>query len=220
MLENVAAGSGDIQSDSSDGNLVSQATQHFTAIVLVDYDNIRPIAEQATNDAADNLIRIREWIADALTQIPVKVNEVSLRIYGGWTDEQGTLTRKGNWVLASLSNVRGLLNGVRYLPYLPISIAAKQLRLKGLYRTNRSLPEQKMVDTLMAVDALHFCEGEPVVLAIATDDDDLVPVLLAASMKHCKACCLLRFRRKGEALNDEALDDQGVRVIKLGALPR
>ncbi len=183
------------------------------AVVLVDYDNLKPIDERATKDVTDNLIQIREWIAVALPSVPIKVKEVSLRIYGGWTDEKGAMTLRANWALASLSKIRGLVNGVRYLPLLPTSIAAKVIRLKGLYRLSRAVPEQKMVDTLMAVDALHYCEGEPIVLAIATDDDDLVPVLLAASEKPCKACCLFRFRKKGEAINDAALEAQGVHVV-------
>ncbi|HEX2830375.1 MAG TPA: hypothetical protein VHP37_28820 [Burkholderiales bacterium] len=194
------------------------AIEELDAVVLVDYDNIKPSDEITTKDAADNLIQIRAWVDQALAQLPVRIREVQFRIYGGWTDERGGFTRRGNWVLASLSHVRGLLSGVRYLPALPTSIAAKQLRLRGLYRSAGAAMIQKMVDTLMAVDAMHFCESEPIVLAIATDDDDLVPALMAASIKTkvCKVCCLLRVRATGAAINDDGLQAEGVRIVQVG----
>src|SRR5688572_19906183 len=107
------------------------------AVVLVDYDNIKPIAQETgSDDVAENLVQLRELIASALKQVPSKVEEVVLRVYGGWTDERGTMTRRGNWMLATIGRVRGLANGIRFIPTMAVSPAVRQLRLKGLYRVN------------------------------------------------------------------------------------
>jgi hypothetical protein len=75
-----------------------------------------------------------------------------------------------------------------------------------------------MVDTLIAVDMLHYTNfNPPVSLALVTDDDDLVPALLAASLQSISACCLLRQRDVGHGLNDDHLLMQNIHIVKVGA---
>jgi hypothetical protein len=56
---------------------------------LVDYDNVRPLREHTRLDAQANL----KAIVDKCVQIAVKIvpdlDELRLRLYGGWVDDVG-----------------------------------------------------------------------------------------------------------------------------------
>lgn len=183
------------------------------ALALVDYDNVRLQKERTAADVEYNATRLIETLVGAIRSEMPDVVEVAVRMYGGWVCEAGTFSRNGEWLLAILPNLRGLRFGLRVLPTLVTSPAClPQEMLVGTVRL-RSLPyRQKMVDVLLAVDAMHFAEEGGARVLIVSDDDDLVPCALAVAARAETQLLLLRRRPCGDGLNDEALQRNGARI--------
>lgn len=184
------------------------------AIVLVDYDNVRPVQRETNADIVEiNLLKVADGVSDAVKNVTRSVSELHLRLYGGWTLANGRFSDRGNWLFRRISAARGLRNGIRILPEVALSIAKRQeRRLLGLLRVRRDSQEQKMVDAMLCVDLLHYATVSDGPIFVATDDDDIVPALLAVEVDKCEAVCVLRHRESGIALNDDHLRACRVRV--------
>lgn len=187
-----------------------------TFIALIDYDNAKfHKKEYSVTDVDANLESLSEYLVARCSEMSFEPGEVAVRLYGGWINERGHLTQRCQWIVARLDTIRGLRRNVRLLPHLVHSIAQRSdLQLKGTCRTSRSPPEQKMVDTMIAVDLLHYAAlGHPILLA--TDDDDLVPAILAARLCRNPHIMLARRRPLGAGLNDDACLADGMRLFSL-----
>lgn len=184
-------------------------------IVLADYDNVRlEKRERSQADVDSNLASLATAIAALLASEVSREDSIILRLYGGWITELGQYSQRGQWMLAGLQSARGLFSGVRMVPEVVTSLASRpSSHLIGLLRTQRTPLEQKMVDTLLAVDLVHFADqGQSVLLA--SDDDDMVPPLLHASQRAV-SISLARRRNQGVGLNDGTCGLHGVRFLLL-----
>ena len=181
---------------------------------LIDYDNVRDVTRENTRaDVQSNLERIADVLVRVATQC--QLDEVQCRLYGGWTFRDGQYTERATWMLASLTIIRGLRSGVRLLPHLvEAPVVAPALSLRGTYRRGDS-PEtsQKMVDTLLTVDAVHLVRFGPVL--IGSDDDDLVPAALHCAATEPQSTTILRRRTQGAGLNDHCLTAVGAAFFLL-----
>jgi len=186
------------------------------ACALVDYDNVRlQQKEYSPVDAAAKLLAIRRVLLQHCMSLSVIPDELHIRLYGGWLNERGHYTQRAEWVLSQINTVRGRVNGVRVVPDVVIAIAECGSKpLFGLVRTIRSLRAQKMVDTMIAVDAIHFADGRSGPLLIVSDDDDIVPPALAARARW-EPVVLFRRRGPGQGLNDGTCESQGVSLLAL-----
>lgn len=187
-------------------------------ISLVDYDNVCIQRNTTPADVVLNLSEILNNLRHALDAHAFQADELSVRLYGGWIDEKGRYTRVAEWILAELPNQRGLRNGVRMLPRLVTSLApGPVVSLVGTYRIDSKRPRQKMVDSMLVVDALHFAEAEGQALIMASDDDDFVPVALATSTDAPGSITLLwlRLRNPGDGINDGLLRRNSVVLGKM-----
>lgn len=189
----------------------------LTAIALLDYDNIvDPRTEHGALDVEANLLALRTTLVTHCQHVVIGLRELNLRIYGGWLTDRGQYTQRGEWLLKYGSIVRGRVEGVRVLPELATSIAAcRSMQLIGSYRKRGTSPVQKMVDTMMAVDALHYVESDAQLVAIVSDDDDLVPPALAAVSKRRAYVHLVRRRCAGHGINDVTCMRFGVTISTL-----
>lgn len=185
------------------------------AIVLVDYDNIRKNrVERSLADAESNLLEIAGVLSAECARANPRIVEVELRLYGGWITTHGQYSHRAQMLLSTLASVRRNLNGVAVRPELVFRLANTQhAQFIGTLREDRCPPEQKMVDTLLAIDLLTLSETFPVFLA--TDDDDLVPAIVAAAIRSTQPAYLIRRRPAGAGLNDNVCRSMKVNFIRL-----
>lgn len=183
--------------------------------VLVDYDNVKSRRERNQLDVQTNLQSLVEEVQQVVSSVLPGVKEIRLRLYGGWRDERGSPSRNATWLASVIGQVRGRRNGVRILPTIVVSLLCRPSRdLLGTVRYSARLARQKMVDAMLSVDVVHLADGANHVV-IVSDDDDLVPGCMAAACRASQPTHLLRRRRGGTGLNDEALIDCGVLISVL-----
>lgn len=177
------------------------------AVILVDYDNVRTIRDERTaGDVANNLSDVVPLsVAQAARIFGAK--EVAFRLYGGWIDDKGVHSRKAQWLRTGLSWYRGRHSGAIVKPSLVTSLACRSMdTLLGTVRRSPMGLQQKMVDSMMVVDAIHYCRDECLPIMVFSDDEDLLPAALAvASMAPGTPFHWLRRRNVGSALNDALL---------------
>jgi hypothetical protein len=119
--------------------------------------------------------------------------EIDVFLYSGWNFPDGRLTRLGTVMSREVRRHRRRMNGVAVRPDLRFStlcLGGQQLR--GLFRPNPPPPRQKLVDTMLALDAVYIARRTARELWIASDDDDLVPAVAEASLASRTRVILLR----------------------------
>lgn len=175
---------------------------------LIDYDNVKTGPDRTATETALNLGTMVNSISNRARAILPSAAELVLRFYGGWTYKDGTRTQLGQQLVQELARCRGRRNGVVLRPSLAVSVAAQPgYELRGTYRADQE-NGQKMVDSMIVVDALYFARIEQSAVAIWSDDDDLVPAVLAGASLKSKRSHLILFRRErdvGDAVNDAFL---------------
>lgn len=181
------------------------STLMIQTVILVDYDNVRPSGREGSADVVEqNLGVVVESLAAHVAPYTVGGSkEIEVRLYGGWLNETAHYTQRGDWMLKRLHVARGLFSGVRVVPVLALAIAECSGQvLRGLCRSRSGMQEQKMVDSMICVDLLHFARQRTGSIFTASDDDDLVPALLSASLQSVLPLRLLRHRGAQRGLND------------------
>lgn len=154
-------------------------------IILVDYDNVKPIRRDRTFSDIEYNVRM---IADVMSQVRAKsfpqFRDVRVRLYGGWTDVNGLILENAAWIGRAASQVRGRRLGGRITMELALGLFDSEYgHLKGLYRDGA----QKMVDTLIVSDAIRITLGYEAKVLIASNDEDMLPGLLACHLHMPKA---------------------------------
>lgn len=178
-----------------------------SAVILVDYDNVRLVRDERTaGDVANNLADVVPLaVAEAARVFGVK--EAAFRVYGGWIDERGVHSYKAQWLVTGLAWYRGRQSGTIVKPLLVTTLACRSMdTLLGTVRRSNAGHQQKMVDSMIVVDAIHYCRDEGLPVMLFSDDEDLLPAALAAaSMAPRTPFHWLRRRDVGSALNDALL---------------
>jgi hypothetical protein len=181
---------------------------------LVDYDNVRGRDEDNERDVESNLLEIVPRVVAEAGREFQRPRELLLRIYGGWIDEKGQRTRRGEWVLVGLTWYRGRSGPTIVKPALVTSLACRPAdTLVGTARQTPGGLRQKMVDSMVAVDARHFARDLESQVIVYSDDDDLVPGLLSATAHtHPVRMHWLRHRKVGSGMNDHLLRRAGITI--------
>jgi hypothetical protein len=161
-------------------------------IVLVDYDNVKPVRRDRTPADADyNVGMIVEAIARIRAYSFPQFKDVRIRLYGGWTDINGVVLEMATWIERAANQVRGRRLGGRLTAELALGLFDSDYgRLKGLYRDGG----QKMVDTLIVSDAVRITLSYEAKVLFVSDDEDMLPGLLACHLHMPQAV----IRRSGE----------------------
>lgn len=159
--------------------------------VLVDYFNL--LDDSAFSKVAGaphierNLVVLFERLDRALQGASgQKLCEVTVRLYGGWT--QVPVKARGQTKSPTAMIISGCLHkyrirvgGLSFRPELALATGSyPALELVGTLRTGEHKLGQKMVDTSIAVDAIHYSQREHEAVVIVSNDDDFVPACLAA----------------------------------------
>ncbi|MFB7542610.1 hypothetical protein ACFC0N_22275 [Streptomyces zaomyceticus] len=186
----------------------SRQDEPSAAVAVVDFSNLCP-APRSDADVYDGLHAIDRVVREAIKQHWPRISELHLRLYGGWLFRNGRMTRQWEWALPHLADFRTRRDGLRVEPELAHSSAwHPSTRIVGTFRTAREAdfgrPAQKMVDGLIVADSLRYSlEGKPTVLV--SDDDDVLPGLLAAAARPTRRMIWLRKRAPGQSCNDQWL---------------
>jgi len=179
-----------------------------SSVALVDF---RSLLSGPTSDAAcrDAVELIGELARVAILPVPEHpaVHDLAVRLYGGFRDRGGHPTPEYLGLLRHVGLLRNLDRGVRTTPEVALNI----LHLPGddLVATYRS-GEQKMVDTMIAADAIELAGMGYSSVTIVSNDDDFVPVLASVARFADVTQWLRKSRIAG---NDEMLTRQGVRLL-------
>lgn len=185
-------------------------------LALVDHDNLRPHGTRSGGDPVADTALLVESVVSGFRAVFAEVREVEVRFYGGWTDEEGEESPAAKNLAAILpflgDRVRGVT--VRLAP-APAMLTFPDLVLRGTVRLRTRPPRQKMVDGMIGCDALAAVRSTRRV-GVVSDDEDLVPALLAARAFPEGAAFWLRTRAFGAGLNDASLRERGVRIRTIG----
>lgn len=157
---------------------------------FVDWDTARRVNHPdhrhgRLNRARRDLAALQEALARVLAeQEPQRIFRVSLRIYHGWY--AGTTPTKDHRELRECGQESNRIGRVSFAPITlgtHLLCSGPRSALYDTFRT-RPAPGQKMVDTALVSDLLHFARtaghrGEQRALVVG-DDDDLLPGVFTA----------------------------------------
>ena len=190
-------------------------------LALVDWYNFRRRDQNSKADLELVTLTIVERVSRAFATLFPDARELDLRLYGGWINEQGWPSRHASWLNELLPVLRGRRNRLIVRPALATSMIQFPLfhpRGTVRSRTGRHAGyEQKMVDGMLACDALYAAAQEQTCVGIVTNDDDLLPSALSAHASHPQAVVWMRTREVGSGMNDAALLSEGLAIHQLGS---
>lgn len=187
-------------------------------LALVDWYNFRRRDQNSKADLELVTLTIVEQVSRAFAVLFPNARELDLRLYGGWITEQGWPSRHASWLHELLPVLRGRRNGLIVRPTLATSmIQFPKFHPRGTVRrrTGRADYEQKIVDGMLAFDALYAAAHVGNRVGIVTNDDDLLPGALSAHAGHPQAVVWMRTREVGSAMNDAALLSEGLTIHQL-----
>lgn len=206
-----------------------------TAVFLIDFDNVRPDANQPWRQRnavlAADFVR-RQSLAHAQQQ--AGVDEVRLRYYGGWLLKRGDTSFDARDLASWRVRLprRDTTTGLRVLVEVASSLLAQPAReFKGTFRLPdrhaapgcgnacpmhcSRKPQQKMVDMLLGLDLLTLASVEPAHVVLFTSDEDLFPAVVAAAHGAARAASLTWLRpgrAGGDSPNDVLLAQTQMRI--------
>jgi hypothetical protein len=118
---------------------------------------------------------------------------IDVLLYGGWNLRDGSDSRLASGLAPELRRYRRLVAGVALRPELrTTTFALVAHQLVGLLRPTPAPARQKMVDTMLALDAIFAVTRLRVPVWVVSEDDDLVPALAEAGPKASASFTLLR----------------------------
>ena len=189
-------------------------------LALVDWYNFRRRDQNSKADLELVTLTIVEQVSCAFAALFPNARELDLRLYGGWITEQGWPSRHASWLHELLPVLRGRRNGLIVRPALATSmIQFPNFHPRGTVRRRKGRAdyEQKMVDGMLAFDALYAAAHARYRVGIVTDDDDLIPGALSAHAGRPQAVVWMRKREVGSAMNDATLLSEGLSIHQLGS---
>lgn len=195
---------------------IPPATQLPQAVALVDYDNLSPPNISSPADVQLHSSDILDTIALTFRRTFPTLSELDVRLYGGWTDEDGLPSPSASRLLPILSSLRGRRYGLIVRPLLATSLLQfGDFLLIGTMRLQSKRKRQKMVDGMLGCDALFVANEGIAVAGLVTDDEDLLPMALTATSINAQSFAWFRHRQVGSALNDTQLLARGVQIAQL-----
>lgn len=186
-------------------------------LALVDYDNLRPSPRPGTRPVGPDVRDVVEAVVLGFREAFREVQDLDIRLYGGWIDERGYRSPAALGLDAELPSDRGTIHGVTVRPVIATRLlSVPEVVLRGTVRLRARKVRQKMVDGMLGCDALFAARSGMERVGVVTDDDDLVPALLMARAGASTAGPVwIRRRATGSAPNDDLLVERGVRIVRL-----
>lgn len=154
-------------------------------LVLADFDNFRNKNRNSDFDFEISVSKIKSAIAKV--EKAITNEEILVRLYGGWLNEFGKFTPRAQILLRFLPDLRTRIGRKIVKSELALGILGSSPRenIRCLHLSSQN--KQKMVDTLISVDAVKSSEYTE--LVVFSKDTDLLPPILEAS--HSKRIILV-----------------------------
>lgn len=192
----------------------------MAGLALVDYDNLSPPPRPGRDTPRPGVRRVVDAVVVSFRRAFREVRELDIRLYGGWIDEAGSRSRTAVGLDAELPRLRRIVRGVDVRPVIATTIFRDpELVLRGTVRLRARRARQKMVDGMLGCDALFAASLGIERVGVFTDDEDLVPALLAARIgSSAPGPAWMRRRATGTAPNDGLLAERGVRIIRISEM--
>lgn len=188
----------------------------MSGLALVDYDNICKPPIRSTADAEIQTHSLIDRLVQTFRVAVPALQELDVRLYGGWTDEYGSPSPLATWLHQVLPTFRSRRSGLMVRPALATAmIRFPETILRGTVRLQARPRRQKMVDGMLGCDALLAAETTTDEVAIVTDDDDLVPAALSSHATSPRTVFWIRRRPVGAGLNDHELTRIGLRIYQI-----
>lgn len=188
----------------------------MSGVALVDFDNLRPTREKSKADLEFHASEIVDEVSNAFFDAFPDSQELDVRLYGGWTEVDGTLSRDACWLAGLLPKLRGRRRGAIVRPALATTIIEyPKLLLHGTIRPHRDRMHQKMVDGMIGADAIFMAIEGMTHIGVVTDDDDVIPATLTAYARRPEVLIWMRRRKIGSGMNDDALSTLGLRLHQI-----
>ena len=198
-----------------------QERESVVQIALIDFDNIIPTHESRTDlDLESKIIKLKNTLIRS-TNLDETFIELRIYIYGGWIDNCGKHTKRFEQLQRNIYILRTREKSHRLIPQLSLAIqSVRDFRLIGTLRQviskdgKRSF-SQKMVDSMMVVDAIYWADKGKTV-HIFSDDDDIIPGAMEASRRSPLGNYIYFHRNRDEAngLNIRELSKKSNIIIK------
>lgn len=186
-------------------------------LALVDYDNLERRHISSAVDAALQAQRIIRTLAGAFQSVFPALEELDIRLYGGWVDERGRLSPDAIGLLPVIPRLRGRNDGLIVRPSLALAMMQfPDLVLRGAVRLLSGRARQKMVDGMLGCDAVFAVREGRTIVGVVTDDADLIPAMLSAHAVNDRLTVWVRRQPVGAGMNDAALSRRGLRIHCLG----
>ena len=185
-------------------------------LALVDYDNLRPSPRPGMHPLGPGVRDVVEAVVIGFRRAFREVRELDIRLYGGWIDERGQRSPAALELDTALPPGRGTVHGVTVRSVIATRLlSVPEVVLRGTVRLRARRVRQKMVDGMLGCDTLFAARSGIERVGVVTDDDDLVPALLAARAGASTAGPVwIRRRATGSAPNDDLLIERGVRIVR------
>jgi NYN domain len=201
--------------------MVEDQAEDLPVHILVDFQNVIPdgASPRSQLEVQWLLAGVVDAVSTSIRSAYPLCRETRVHLYGGWSDHDARVTRHAQWLQAEVARGRTRRHGIRVLPRLVTSLqCAPSVVLIGTSRPRNSLgKQQKMVDCMMALDAVHIANNCRDPLVIWTDDDDLVPAVVSVAAVR-GVCYLWRRRPAGSGINDQLLRRTGASISKVEVL--
>lgn len=183
-------------------------------LVLADFDNLRAVRFSTHKDVEDVIDAFVEHLATWIRTASPATTYVDVRLYGGWRTTGGGGTTHASWAEIACSNVRGVRGGIRFRPTLAVSLLQLPgVVFNGTHRRRSGRRTQKMVDTMLAIDAVHSATALQIPVVVASNDEDLTPAIAVAASTRQAAIHWHRPGRTADGCNDQTLRGLGVNAL-------
>ena len=181
-------------------------------LALVDFHNFVEPRENPTRIrlAAD---LIMDTVVATFADWQRGTRTIDVRLYGGWIDEHGSASPNAAVLLSLFPELRGRRNGMVLLPSLATRLVAMpQTLLRGTVRLHTQPPREKMVDQMIGCDAIILAQDLQPLIAVYSDDDDLVPPLILAHQSNPGRTYWVRKNSSHARPNDDELERLGLSI--------
>ena len=148
-------------------------------LALVDFHNYMSPKTSRTGlqSTAEELVKT---VVATFSDWQPQIREIDLRLYGGWIDEAGDTSPDASVLLPFIPYLNGRYNGIVVrLSLATTMLVQPEFTLSGTVRLQVRRHRQKMVDQMIGCDAI-FMTGDSVLVAVFSDDDDMIPPLVMA----------------------------------------
>lgn len=156
--------------------------------VLVDFDNVVADPVRTELDAESALSTLAGDLGPRLYRMFDSIIDVTVRLYGAWQWIDGTVMRIRGFIASACSRVATSVYGFPMVFEVADGWTSPRAALNAYMqdavcrcRYHVGIREQKLVDTMLVCDLIHFASFPGVAVVAVTGDHDVIPGIAQAA---------------------------------------